>query len=97
MKILDQVKKFTIPTPKEQDTMKRLAEYSLKLVKDQAAKFPDVVSVELGGSYAKGTWLQGELDLDIFIKLKKETGEKTFETVGKKIGFDALKKFKPYV
>jgi tRNA nucleotidyltransferase (CCA-adding enzyme) len=97
MKILDQVKKFTIPTPKEQDTMKRLAEYSLKLVKEQAAKFPDVVSVELGGSYAKGTWLQGEVDLDIFIKLKKETGEKTFETVGKKIGFDALKKFKPYV
>jgi len=97
MKILDQVKKFTIPTAKEQDTMKRLAELSLQLVKEQATKFPDVVQVELGGSYAKGTWLQGEVDLDIFVKLRKETDEKTFESVGKKIGFDALKKFKPYV
>jgi len=97
MKILDQVKKFTIPTAKEQDTMKRLAELSLQLVKEQATKFPDVVGVELGGSYAKGTWLQGEVDLDIFVKLRKETDEKTFESVGKKIGFDALKKFKPYV
>jgi len=97
MKILDQVKKFTIPTAKEQDTMKRLAEFSLQLVKEQATKFPDVVQVELGGSYAKGTWLQGEVDLDIFVKLRKETDEKTFESVGKKIGFDALKKFKPYV
>lgn len=97
MKVLDQAKKFTIPTPKEQDMMKRLAEYSLQLVKEQAAKSPDVVGVELGGSYAKGTWLQGDVDLDIFIKLKNETNEKTFESMGKKIGFDALKKFKPYV
>ena len=97
MKILDQVKKFTIPTAKEQETMKRLAELSLQLVKEQATKFPDVVGVELGGSYAKGTWLQGEVDLDIFVKLRKETDEKTFESIGKKIGFDALKKFKPYV
>jgi len=97
MKVLDQVKKFTIPTIKEQETMKELAEYSLQLVKEQAAKFPNVVGVEIGGSYAKGTWLQGEVDLDIFVKLKNDTDEKTFESVGKKIGFDALKKFKPYV
>jgi tRNA nucleotidyltransferase (CCA-adding enzyme) len=97
MKVLDQVKKFTIPTAKEQEAMKELAEYSLQLVKEQAAKFPNVVGVEIGGSYAKGTWLQGEVDLDIFVKLKKDTDEKTFESVGKKIGFDALKKFKPYV
>ena len=97
MKVLDQVKKFTIPTAKEQEKMKELAEYSLQLVKEQAAKFSNVVGVEIGGSYAKGTWLQGEVDLDIFIKLKNDTDEKTFESVGKKIGFDALKKFKPYV
>jgi len=97
MKVLDQVKKFTIPTIKEQETMKELAEYSLQLVKEQASKFPNIVGVEIGGSYAKGTWLQGEVDLDIFVKLKNDTDEKTFESVGKKIGFDALKKFKPYV
>lgn len=97
MKVLDQVKKFTIPTAKEQEKMKELAEFSLQLVKEQATKFPNVVGVEIGGSYAKGTWLQGKVDLDIFIKLKNETDEKTFESNGKEIGFAALKKFKPYV
>ena|SRR5437588_8020847 len=97
MKVLEQVKKFTIPTAKEQEKMKELAEYSLQLVKEQATKFPNVVGVEIGGSYAKGTWLQGKVDLDIFVKLEEDTDEKTFESVGKEIGFGALKKFKPYV
>ncbi|HSD04640.1 MAG TPA: CCA tRNA nucleotidyltransferase [Nitrosopumilaceae archaeon] len=97
MKILDQAKKLAVPTEKEQEKIKKIAEISLQLVKEQAAKFPEVTSVEIGGSYAKGTWLSGEVDLDIFVKLKKETDEKTFEAVGKKIGFDSLKKYKPYV
>src|SRR5437660_1395852 len=97
MKVLEQVKKFIIPTAKEQEKMKELAEYSLQLVKEQATKFPNVVGVEIGGSYAKGTWLQGKVDLDIFVKLEEDTDEKTFESVGKEIGFGALKKFKPYV
>ena len=81
MKVLEQVKKFTIPTAKEQEKMKELAEYSLKLVKEQATKFPNVVGVEIGGSYAKGTWLQGKVDLDLFVKLEEDTDEKTFESV----------------
>lgn len=97
MKILDQAKKLAVPTEKEQEKIKKIAEISLQLVRQQAAKFSEVTGVEIGGSYAKGTWLSGEVDLDIFVKLKKETDEKTFETIGKKIGFDSLKKYKPYV
>ena len=95
--VLDQARKVTIPTKQEEEKMKTLSDMLLKLVKDQASKYSQVVSVELGGSYAKGTWLRGQMDLDIFVKLKKETDEKTFEEVGKKIGFDSMKKFKPYV
>jgi tRNA nucleotidyltransferase (CCA-adding enzyme) len=97
MKVLDQAKKLAIPTEKEQEKIKKIADDSLRLVKEQATKFSEVTGVEIGGSYAKGTWLSGEVDLDIFVKLKKETDEKTFETIGKKIGFDSLKKYKPYV
>src|SRR5574341_2117291 len=97
MKALEQARKISIPTEKEQEKIKKISELSLQLVKQQAEKFPEVTSVEIGGSYAKGTWLSGEVDLDIFVKLKKETDEKTFETIGKKIGFDSLKKYKPYV
>jgi len=97
MKVLDQAKKISIPTAKEQEGIKKISESALQLVKEQAAKFPEVLGVELGGSYAKGTWLAGEVDLDIFVKLKKDTDEKRFEIVGKEIGFNSLRKFKPYV
>ncbi|MGI0082642.1 MAG: CCA tRNA nucleotidyltransferase [Nitrosopumilaceae archaeon] len=97
MKVLEQAKKISIPTEKEQEKIKKISEFSLRLVKEQASKFPEVTGVELGGSYAKGTWLPGEVDLDIFVKLKKDTDEKRFEFVGKNIGFSSLRKFKPYV
>ena len=97
MKVLDQAKKISIPTEKEQERIKKISEFALQLVREQAAKHPEVIGVELGGSYAKGTWLSGEVDLDIFVKLKKDTDEKKFEVVGKEIGFNSLRKFKPYV
>ena len=95
--VLDQARKITIPTKQEEEKMKTLSDFLLKLVKDEVTKHAEVVSVELGGSYAKGTWLRGQMDLDIFVKMKKETDEKTFEEIGKKIGFSSMKKFKPYV
>ena len=97
MKVLDQAKKISIPTEREKEKIKKISESALQLVKEQAAKYPEVIGVELGGSYAKGTWLSGEVDLDIFVKLKKDTDEKRFEVVGKEIGFNSLRKFKPYV
>jgi len=97
MKVLEQARKISIPIEKEQEKIKRISELASQLVKQQAEKFPEVTGVEIGGSYAKGTWLSGEVDLDIFVKLKKETDEKTFESIGKTIGFASLKKFKPYV
>ena len=97
MKVLEQARKISIPTKQEEDKIRTLSINLLDLVEKEAAKYPEVVSVELGGSYAKGTWLKGKLDLDIFIKIKKETDVKQFEEIGKKIGFDSMKKFNPYV
>jgi tRNA nucleotidyltransferase (CCA-adding enzyme) len=97
MKVLEQARKISIPTEKEQEKIKKISEVALQLVKKQAEKFSEVTGVEIGGSYAKGTWLSGEVDLDIFVKLRKDIDEKTFESIGKTIGFDSLKKFKPYV
>jgi tRNA nucleotidyltransferase (CCA-adding enzyme) len=97
MKVLEQARKISTPTEKEQEKIKKISEVALQLVKQQAEKFSEVTGVEIGGSYAKGTWLSGEVDLDIFVKLRKDIDEKTFESIGKTIGFNSLKKFKPYV
>ena len=96
-KVLEQARKITIPAKKEEENTKELAEFLLKKVRDEAAKYPQVVTVDLGGSFAKGTWLRNQMDFDIFVKLKIDTDEKNFEAIGKKIGFSSMKKFKPHV
>ncbi len=58
-------------------------------------KYP-IVGFEIGGSYAKGTWLPEKADMDIFVKFNKKTSEKDFRNFGTKIGFQSLKKFRPY-
>ncbi|WP_101477833.1 CCA tRNA nucleotidyltransferase [Candidatus Nitrosotalea bavarica] len=95
--ILEQARNASIPTKQEKEKMQVLSNNLVELVKKEAAKYPEVTLVELGGSYAKGTWLKGKLDLDIFVKMKKEIEEKQFEEIGRKIGFDSMKKYKPYV
>jgi tRNA nucleotidyltransferase (CCA-adding enzyme) len=95
--VLEQARKASVPTEQEEIKMRKLSDLVLQQVKEEAAKHPQVVSVELGGSYAKGTWLKGQMDVDIFVKFKNETDEKTFEDIGKQIGFSSLKKYKPYV
>ncbi len=93
--VLEKARRLSIPTQKEEEKMKKISEYVVALVKHEVTKHPEVVSVELGGSYAKGTWLE-KMDFDIFVKIKKEVDEVQFEKIGKKIGLDALKNYKPF-
>ncbi len=95
--VLEQARKISIPAKQEQEKIGTLAQKLLDLVKKESANFPEVTSVELGGSFAKGTWLKGKLDFDIFVKMKKETDEKEFEKIGRDIGFASMKKYHPYV
>ena len=80
-------------TPKDEEA-KRLAETVERVAAKTrlaAAKFPETRGVVLGGSFAKGTWLPGEADIDIFVKLSPEVDETRFEGVGLKVGFEATK------
>jgi len=58
MKILKEIK----PTTKEKQKVKGIIESVLKNIKVEDAKF------ELGGSYAKDTFLKGSYDIDIYVK-----------------------------
>jgi tRNA nucleotidyltransferase (CCA-adding enzyme) len=58
---------------------------AFSLVKDQLKKFPETIDLEFGGSFAKGTWLSKNADVDIFIKFKKETSEEKFVEISRKI------------
>ena len=95
--ILKKAKEIAIPNDKQRKKVDKIANQVFSLVSNEAEKQKSVVSVHFGGSYAKETWTPEKIDIDIFVKFKKSTSEKNFETIGKKIGFDSLKKFKPYV
>ena len=96
-KIISNVMKNVIPTKTIEKSNEGIAETALELVKKEIEKFPEIIGVEFGGSYAKGTWLSKDADVDIFVRFKKSTSEEKFEKISKKIGFDSLKGFSPYV
>ncbi len=95
--ILEKARKLSIPSKKMEQEKTKVAKLAFNLVRKQVAKYSEVTSVEFGGSYVKGTWLPNKADIDIFVKFQKSTSDKKFVEISKKIGFDSMKKFKPYV
>ncbi len=95
--IISKISKAVIPSKTMEKSKNNIAELASKLVKKEIKKFPEVIGLEFGGSFAKGTWLSDDADVDIFIRFKKSTSEEKFEKISKKIGFEALKKHSPYV
>ena len=95
--VIKKSKEIAIPNHTQRKKVDKIANKVFSLVNQVAEKQKSVVSVHFGGSYAKETWTPEKIDIDIFVKFKKTTTEKNFEIIGKKIGFDSLKKFKPYV
>jgi tRNA nucleotidyltransferase (CCA-adding enzyme) len=93
--IISKVKNTVIPSKSLEASKKKIADLAFSLVKDQLKKFPEVIDLEFGGSFAKGTWLSKNADVDIFIKFKKETSEEKFVEISRKIGFASMKKYNP--
>lgn len=95
--IIIQAKKKSVPSKTQEQRKRKLADMAINLVKNQVIKFPEIIDVEFGGSYAKGTWLPEKADIDIFIKFRSDVLEKDFTQITKNIGFESLKEFKPYL
>lgn len=49
----------------------------------------------VGGSFAKGTWLESDTDIDFFVMIEPKVERKEFEDLGKSVGFHALKNTNP--
>ena len=95
--IISKISKTTIPSKIIQKSKKEIADKVYKLVEKEIQKHSEVIELEFGGSYAKDTWLSKDADIDIFIKFKKSISEEKLESISKKIGFESLKKYSPYV
>lgn len=95
--IISKIEKTVIPSKNTEKLKKQIADEAFILVKNQIKNYPEIVGLEFGGSYAKNTWLSQEADIDIFLKFKKSTSNEEFIDISKKVGFESMKKYSPYV
>jgi len=85
-RVLTLVERRVIPTHDEEARVDSLARWLLARTKRAAARFPVTRGALLGGSFAKGTWLPGHVDLDIFVRIDPSTPEEDFERIGLDVG-----------
>ena len=95
--ILSKIRKSVILSKNVKKLKKQIADEAYLLVENQIKNYPEITGLEFGGSYAKDTWLSKEADIDIFIKFKKTVSDEKFTEIIKKVGFESLKKYNPYV
>src|SRR5688572_13002860 len=86
---------FCEPSPSEERRITAVAEEAKALVDRHVAGMSDIVEVVFGGSFAKGTWLRGDADIDIFFKVRPSIPVEKFEELGKTVGLKALKDHEP--
>lgn len=91
--VLAKAELIAVPSAEEQSALASRAKSLLVKTRKAAERFPQTRGVLLGGSFAKGTWLRGHVDLDIFVKFDPATQEEEFETVGLEIGSIATRGF----
>ena len=97
MKNISDISKKVTPTKTIQTAKEKISKTAFDLVEKEVKKFPEIIGIEFGGSFAKGTWLSKDADIDIFVRFKKTTSEEKFEKISRNVGFGALKKYSPYV
>ena len=90
-RVVEQAAREVVPGPRAKARLAALAKSLLARTELAASKFPQTRGVMVGGSYAKGTWLPGHVDLDLFVKFDPSTPEHEFERVGLEIGAAATR------
>lgn len=93
--VLARAKALVVPGAAARRETVRVAEKVISAVKEAARPHAEVVGVFLGGSFAKDTWLAGDVDIDVFVKIGTGVDEKRFEQVGLEVGREALRGYKP--
>ena len=89
--IIKKSKQIAIPNNTQRKKVDKIANQVFSLVNKEAKKQKAVVSVHFGGSYAKETWTPEKIDIDIFVKFKKQLQRKILKKLGKKTGLILLK------
>ncbi|HZO11292.1 MAG TPA: CCA tRNA nucleotidyltransferase [Nitrososphaeraceae archaeon] len=89
------ISESSIPPKSKQNELEKIS----KEIQKGIMNFNDkrILEVIVGGSFAKGTWLENDTDIDFFVMIEPTVERNQFEELGKSVGFYALKKYSPYL
>jgi tRNA nucleotidyltransferase (CCA-adding enzyme) len=99
-KLIEGILKECTPTPEEQINLHTMANKVKNKLESCVSEYKlgsKIKEIVFGGSFAKGTWVKNEADIDIFVKFKNDVNYSHFEAYGKLIGMQALKEYSPYL
>jgi len=93
--VIRMISESSIPTKSKQNELEKIS----KEIQNEIMNFNDkrILKVIVGGSFAKGTWLEIDTDIDFFVMIEPTVERNEFEELGKSVGFHALKKYSPYL
>ncbi len=80
-KLIQKVYKSFVPSINEKKRMDRTAEDFISLLRKNASEKSVSVDFRFSGSYAKGTWVRNESDIDILAVFNKESEIKNLDSV----------------
>jgi tRNA nucleotidyltransferase (CCA-adding enzyme) len=99
-KLIEGILKECTPKLEEEITLHAMANNVMNKLESCVSEYKlgfMINEIVFGGSFAKGTWLKNEADIDIFIKFKNDVDYGHFEAYGKLIGMRSLKEYSPYL
>ena len=93
IKVKEKVLKRVIPNSKEVQKAQKLADDIKIKVEEKAKKHKLDCEVRIDGSFAKDTWLKGEADIDLFMRVPKTLTEEEFRTICLKVAKESVKEY----
>jgi tRNA nucleotidyltransferase (CCA-adding enzyme) len=93
--IIKEAAESSVPSKLKQNKLEKIS----KEIQKEIMNFKDkrISRVLVGGSFAKGTWLENDTDIDFFVMIEPSVERAEFEELGKSVGYFALNKYKPYL
>jgi len=89
--ILAAARKMCEPDEEERRLISKVADTILKRAESVIKEKKVDAEAVLGGSYAKDTWLKGECDIDLFVKLPPDLKMNEFRQIGMDLAREILK------
>jgi tRNA nucleotidyltransferase (CCA-adding enzyme) len=93
--VIQKVSKSSLPSKLKQNMLEKLSKEIQDKIMNFQVQDKRILKVIVGGSFAKGTWLGDDPDIDFFVMIDPTVERKEFEDLGKSVGFSALENYTP--